>query len=162
MTALTLPGLDAGIWQVRRSTDAAACALTDRHYSRRPTSIGSGKVGGPNRKLVLVTPCERATWVTTWPKYPQDRLDSWRCSVFRNEGAGLSSDLILAAMELTAALWALPIPTPPRDGWSTYVDAAKVASTNPGYCFLVAGWWRDRTYQPDRRRRTLIRLRAAA
>jgi hypothetical protein len=31
---------------------------------------------------------------------------------------------------------------PPKDGFVTYVDARKVRSTNPGYCFLKSGWRR--------------------
>lgn len=159
MSATTLPGLQlGGPWTVRRHVDSAACAMADRHYSRRRSSIGSGKVGGPNRRLVLVTHDEMAVWVTTWPEFPQDGMDAWRCSIFRNEGAGLSSLLIREAMDLTADLWKAR----PADGWSTYVDTAKVRSANPGYCFKLAGWWLDRTYRPDRRRASLIRLRAAA
>lgn len=30
-----------------------------------------------------------------------------------------------------------------RDGLQTYVDASKVQSANPGYCFIRAGWRRD-------------------
>ena len=160
MTAAVLPGMKlGGPWTVRRHTDGAACALADRHYSRRPSSVGSGKVGGPNRRLVLVTHDESAVWVTTWPQFPQDGMDAWRCSIFRNEGAGLSSSLIREAMDLTAELWS---DGHPADGWSTYVDTRKVAGTNPGYCFKLAGWWLDRSYLPDRRRASLIRLKAAA
>jgi hypothetical protein len=155
MTALVLPGLEVGapLWQVRDKSDPAACALADRHYSRRRP--GSGQVGPPGRKLVLVTPCERAVWLTLWP-YPHltlDGLDAWRCSIFRNEGAGLSSDLIRAAMDLTASLWE----GTPRDGWVTWVDRTKVNSANPGYCFKQVGWWVDRTWTHPR----LVRLRAA-
>lgn len=83
-----------------------------------------------------------------------DGLDAWRCSIFRNEGAALSSELIVAAMQLTARLWA---PLRPVDGWVTWVDTRKVVSTNPGYCFKQAGWWHDKSYQ----HRYLVRLRAA-
>lgn len=156
--ALTIPGLDQSEqqspWQVRHHRDPAALALADRHYSRRRP--GSGQLGPPGRKLVLVTCCERAVWVSHWP-YPHlalDGLDAWRCSIFRNEGAGLSSELIAAAMALTARLWA-PIARP-ADGWVTWVDATKVASTHPGYCFKQAGWTLDRTWHHPR----LLRLRA--
>jgi hypothetical protein len=152
--ALTLPGLAVGVWQVRGKADPAANALADRHYSRRRP--GSGQVGPPGRKLVLVTPCERAVWLTHWPygHIALDRLDAWRCTIFRNEGAGLSSDLIRAAMGLTASLWSVRS----RDGWVTWIDRTKVASANPGYCFKKAGWWIDRTWSHPK----LIRLRAEA
>lgn len=150
----TLPGIETGPWQVRTRLDEAANALADRHYSRRRP--GSGQVGPPGRKLVLVTPCERAVWLTHWP-YPElsmDGLDAWRCSIFRNEGAGLSSELIRQAMELTETLWLAR----PTDGWITWIDTRKIASANPGYCFKQAGWWLDRDWS----HRHLIRLRAEA
>jgi hypothetical protein len=55
------------------------------------------------------------------------------CSVFRNEGAHRSSDLIREACELAWQRW-------PGARLFTYVADAKVRSTNPGYCFQVAGW----------------------
>jgi hypothetical protein len=69
--------------------------LADRHYNRQRR--GSGQIGPPGRKLVFVTPCERAVWITHWPyaNLALDHLDAWRCSIFRNEGAGLSSELVL-------------------------------------------------------------------
>jgi hypothetical protein len=154
--ALTLPGLAVPTWQVRCKNDPAACALADRHYSRRRP--GSGQVGPPGRKLVLVTPCERAVWLTHWPDADKamDGLDCWRCSIFRNEAPAelLSSHLIRAAMNLTASLWAArPTSTP---GWVTWVDPAKVASPNPGYCFKQAGWTLDHAWSHPR----LVRLRA--
>jgi hypothetical protein len=152
--ALTLPGLDSGPWQVRNSFDSAANALADRHYNRQRR--GSGQIGPPGRKLVFVTPCERAVWVTHWPYagLALDGMDSWRCSIFRNEGAGLSSQLIIAAMNLTAELWK----GRPLDGWVTWIDRRYVASPNPGYCFKQAGWAVDRLWPHS----YLIRLRAPA
>jgi hypothetical protein len=147
--ALTLPGIDAGVWQVRNRFDAAAAALADRHYCRRHSS---NQLGGVGRVLVLVTPCERALWVTKWPKAgePWDHLDAYRCSYFRNEGAGLSSDLIREAMRVTVAMWG----EPPTDGWVTWCDRTKIASAHPGFCFKQAGWTLDRAYKHPR----LVRL----
>jgi hypothetical protein len=152
VTALTIPGVEQGVWQVRSHRDPAALALADRHYSRRRP--GSGQVGPPGRKLVLVTPCERAVWLSHWPyaHLALDGLDAWRCSIFRNEGAGLSSELIEAAMALTAKRWS----GRPADGWLTWIDTTKIRSANPGYCFKQAGWWLDRDWTHPR----LIRLRA--
>ncbi len=159
VTALLLPGLDIGhAWTVRGRSDRAATSLVDRHYSRPERSRGCGHVGGPGHVLVLVTPCERAVWLTTWTDYPDDGLHAWRCTVFRNEGAGRSSDLIRTAMALTAELWG----DSPADGWVTWVNTSKVASANPGFCFKKAGWWLDREWRTDRRRPHLVRLRAAA
>ncbi len=83
-----------------------------------------------------------------------DGLDAWCCSIFRNESAGLSSELIEAAMALTAERWS----DRPADHWLrlTWIDTTKVRSSNPGYCFKQAGWWVDREWTHPR----LIRLRA--
>ncbi len=156
VTALTLPGMEVAgpIWQVRHHRDPAALALADRHDSRcRP---GSGQLGPPGRKLVLVSCCERAVWVSHWP-YPQlalDGLDAWRRRLFRNEGAGLSSQLIAAAaMALTARLW----DERPADGWVTWVDVTRTRrKRDPGRCFRRAGWTLDRAWTHPR----LLRLRA--
>jgi hypothetical protein len=159
VTALTLPGIDVGTWTVRRRGDSAGRALADRHYSRR--TRGASMFTPPGRALILVTPCERAVWTTVHTEYPDDGLDAWRCTLFRNEGAGLSSDLIRAAMTLTVQVWG---EAPPRAGWVTYVDQRKVRSSNPGACFLAAGWWRaDRDVHPRLRRlHHSGRLRVAA
>jgi hypothetical protein len=143
-------------WRASWKSDPRALELADRHYSRQ--TIGAHQVGGPGRSFVLVTDCGRALWLATWPEYPQDELDAYRCSIFRNEGAGLSSRLIREAMLRTEQAWGAP----PPDGWVTWVDARRVRSTNPGYCFLRAGWWRDDDWAPFRGRRGRIRLRASA
>ena len=145
-----------GRWQTRKRSDPIVNALADRHYSRRRP--GAGRVAGPGPAIVLLTTDERAVWVSTAPEFNQDGLDVWRCSIFRNEGAGLSSELILEAMAVTSDLWA-DRPRP-ADGWRTWVDRRRVASSNPGDCFLKAGWTRDRDYRPGYRQRHLIRLKA--
>ena len=55
------------------------------------------------------------------------------CAFFRNEGAGLSSSLILAAERIADRRWS-------DQRHYTYVDPEAVGSANPGYCFKVAGW----------------------
>jgi hypothetical protein len=149
---LVFDGIEILPWQVRSKADPAALELYDRHYSRQQP--GKGEVGPPGRKIVLVTPCERAMWCSHWPyeDMTMDHLDAFRCSVFRNEGAGLASDLIREAMTITERLWG----EPPSDGWVTWVDTRKVPGSNPGYCFKQAGWWLDRGWT----HRYLIRLRA--
>lgn len=160
MEALTLD-IPQRQWQVRDKADAAACALADRHYSRRRK--GSGQIGAPGRVLVFVTPCERAVWLTYWPfaDRASDGLDAWRCTLFRNEGAGRSSDLVRAAMLLTAELWLAGRVryVPPRDGWVTWIDTTRVRrKRDPGRCFLRAGWCVDTGWT----HRKLVRLRADA
>lgn len=150
-----LPGIDVPPWLLRDKADPAANELADRHYSRQ--TPGSGQVGPPGFKCVLVTPCERALWLTHYTLKPDDGLDAFRCSIFRNEGAGLSSELIRAAMETTERI----LTRRPPDGWVTWVDERRVESPNPGYCFKCAGWWVDREWSPARGRRGRVRLRAS-
>jgi hypothetical protein len=89
--------------------------------------------------IVLKTACARAVWATSWPFAQYVRhawAGAWINSLFRNEGAGLSSSLIRAAVVLTAALWDVP-----PLGLITFVDASKVkVKQNPGYCYLMAGF----------------------
>lgn len=61
---------------------------------------------------------------------------AWVNTLFRNEGAGLSSELITSAVDLTVEKWG----EPPR-GIITFVDPGKVRrKRDPGRCYLRAGW----------------------
>ncbi len=146
--------VDDAIWTRRGRFSAAAANLADRHYSREV--VGSPQVGGPGRLLVFVTPNERAVWITkqhtnttTSARATADGFLGYRCAMFRNEGGGLASNLIRAAVTLTEDLWGFS-----PHGWMTYVDQSRIASRNPGYCFKRAGWVLDRTFAHPR----LIRL----
>lgn len=152
--AFVVPSLWRGDgWIVTTRSDPTVRALRDRHYStKRP---GGRTVGPPGRVVVLRTADGLAGWITHYPD-PQlvlDGLDALRCTLFRNEGPRLSSELVLEAERISEATLGAP-----PDGWVTYVEPGKVRSANPGYCFRVAGWSRDREWigwQPGR----LIRLR---
>lgn len=93
---------------------------------------------------MLLTECERAFWVTSWPfaEYTKHRwAGAWVCSAFRNEGAGLSSELILEACAATRHRYGEP---PQPFGMVTFVDRSKVRrKRDPGYCFRRAG------FEPD-------------
>jgi hypothetical protein len=126
-------------WALSFRADPAARELADRHYNRQ--RIGSPQFVPPGRCVVLLTTCRRAVWVTSWPFAEYVRhawAGAWVNSLFRNEGAGLSSELILEAIAATRAVW----PDPPELGLVTFVDAEKVASRNPGYCYRCAGFSR--------------------
>lgn len=119
-------------WLEVRDGNRTASALYDRHYSRNPASRGDPRISGPGHKMVLLTPCARALFV--WRKFiSKDQQDGVNCAIFRNEGAGLSSDLIRAAMVLGWARW-------PGERFYTYVNPRRVTSRNPGYCFKQSGW----------------------
>jgi hypothetical protein len=57
------------------------------------------------------------------------------CALFRNEGPHTSSDLIRQADAIADFAW-------PGERHYTYVNPSAVRSTNPGFCFLRAGWRR--------------------
>lgn len=62
---------------------------------------------------------------------------AWLCSCFRNEGAGLSSELITEAVAATRAVWG----EPPALGFVTFVDRDKTRKKrDPGRCYRRAGW----------------------
>ena len=133
--------LGLGHWYSVHDGDPRVRGLLNRHYSaihyrdgRRPL-----KSLGPGEYLLLMTPDSRA--VFGWVRNTVERYDGQvgvYCSLFRNEGPVLSSDLIREACALAWERW-------PGQRLFTYVDATKVKSPNPGYCFLRAGWSRAGT-----------------
>jgi hypothetical protein len=125
----------SGPWVEVWDGNPTAAALYDRHYSRNVGSRGDPRVAGPGEKMVLLTPCARAlfVWRVFRSKDPTAAAGDINCAIFRNEGAGLASDLISSAMTRAWDHWG------PRRLY-TYVNPRRVVSSNPGYCFKVAGW----------------------
>lgn len=127
-------------WALSHRFDRAAVALADRHYNRR--AVGSPQFVPPGRCVVLLSSCGRAVWTTSWPFAEYVRHDwpgAWINSLFRNEGAGLSSELIREAVAATRWLW----PDVPPLGMLTFVDANRVRrKRDPGRCYLRAGFRR--------------------
>jgi len=155
------------MWRLSSSSDRAAldvvdglgvCAGHGPHYSRR--TPGSKTFTGVGQEVVLVTECGRAVWACIRQKTPmavgtgrsRHRRDDgakvtdsraryvWRNMMFRNLGAGLSSDLIRGALDMTYAEWARRYGSLPPERLRTEVDVRAVASRNPGYCYMMAGW----------------------
>jgi hypothetical protein len=60
--------------------------------------------------------------------------------MFRNLGAGLSSDLIRSAVDETYRRWIELYGALPEERLRTEVEVKSVASSNPGWCYLQAGW----------------------
>jgi hypothetical protein len=123
-------------WYLTRDGDPVCRELFDRHYSR--TRYADGRTPklfvGPGEKVVLRTACGLAMWV--WRKFIDDSgQQGVCCAVFRNETSHRSSDLVRQACRIADCLW-------PDTRRYTFVEASKVKSRNPGYCFLVAGWRR--------------------
>lgn len=122
------------VWVEVRDGNDTARALFDAHYSRYRYADGRKPklFVGPGEKMVLLTPCARALFV--WRKFISgDGQHGVNCAIFRNEGAGLSSALIRKAMFIAWQRW-------PGERFYTYVNPRKVASRNPGFCFIAAGW----------------------
>jgi hypothetical protein len=113
--------------------DGEMAALADRHYSRR--TIGARQFCYSGRKLVLRNAEGTVLFVWMYPD-PTMRMDhqtGYNCAIFRNESRRLSSDIIREAE--AHAIWKWGV-----NRMYTYVNPAKIASVNPGYCFKVAGW----------------------
>lgn len=129
------------LWQIAHRADPRCVALADRHYSRQ--KIGTPQFVPPGRCLVLYAKTEsgEAVWVTSWPfaEYVKHAwAGAWVCSIFRNEGAALSSLLIRQAVAATRAHYG----EPPSLGIITFVLPSAIRSINPGACYRKAGWKR--------------------
>jgi len=126
----------AAAWQRSYRADPRAAAIADRHYNRQ--RVGAAQFVPPGRCVVFRID-DAAVWVTSWPfaAYVQHAwAGAWVNSLFRNEGAGLSSDLIVAAVAHTRAVW-----SPPPLGIVTFVDPDKVRrKRDPGRCYRRAGF----------------------
>jgi hypothetical protein len=131
-----------GHWLEVKDGDRRALALYRRHYSARRYRDGRKPAlfVGPGEKMVLLTVACDALFVSCTRVHAggrklisMDDQDGVNCAVFRNESGALSSDLIREAVGLAWARW-------PGERLYTYVNPAKVKSTNPGYCFQVADW----------------------
>ena len=125
-------------WVFSHRADPEALVLADRHYSRQKP--GTPQFVPPGRCVVFKTVCRRAVWVTSWPfaQYVKHAwAGAWMNSFFRNEGAGLSSELIIEAVAATRGVW----PEPPALGLVTFVDAVKTRhKRDPGRCYRKAGF----------------------
>lgn len=123
-------------WSLSHRADPAARMIADRHYNRQ--KIGTPQFVPPGRCLVLLA--DPALWVTSWPfaEYVKHAwAGAWVNSAFRNEGAGLSSELIREAVAATRWYW----PDVPELGMVTFVDRSKVRPKRDfGRCYRRAGF----------------------
>jgi hypothetical protein len=121
---------------VTHQYDSRGAKLFDRHYSRQRK--GTRQIAPPGRMLVLITEDASAVWVTSWPQAEMVRRDwykdAWMCTLFHNESAIPSSQLIREAVAITRWKYG----TPPPSGMITIVDQTKVQGEIPGYCFKRA------------------------
>ena len=149
-----------GPWYLAGSSHPQALALVDGsgefaghgpHYSRR--TPGSRTFTGVGKEVVLLHETGRAVWAVVLARTPAPRGGKassaqrflWRNNVFRNLGAGLSSELIRSAVDATRHFWAAKYGELPELRMRTEIGIKSVKSSNPGYCYLMAGWSKGRT-----------------
>ena len=122
------------LYQVSPSDDGVR-ALAFRHYSiKRP----HGDSWWSPAKTMCLTNIDRTilfVWQRPLEQYRKDGQKGYNCTLFRNEDSRLSSDIILEAEQIVVEAWGAARAY-------TYVDASKVKSSNPGCCYLKAGWER--------------------
>lgn len=121
-------------WWLTKDGDGACLRMYERHYSAYKYKDGRVRklFIGPGEKIVLRTYSGDAFFV--WRKFIDASLqEGVNCSAFRNESKTKSSDLIRQADAIADFVW-------PGKRHYTYVDASKVRSRNPGYCYIAAGW----------------------
>jgi hypothetical protein len=113
--------------------DPEMAALADRHYSRR--TVGARQFLYSGRKIVIRDAAGDVLFGWLYPdeSMRMDAQTGYNCAIFRNESARRSSEIILECEAVAVGRWG-----PNR--MYTYVNPAKIASVNPGYCFKQAGW----------------------
>lgn len=116
--------------------DPEMAMLADRHYSRR--TVGARQFCYSGRKIVLRDALGQVlfVWMFPDPSMRMDRQTGYSCVIFRNESTRKSSEIILEAERFAFDKWG-----PNR--LYTFVDPRKIKSTNPGYCFKIAGWHQE-------------------
>lgn len=127
-------------WWVTKDGDKSCLALYERHYSAYNYADGRERFQfvGPGQNIVLRTaPCDA---MFVWRKYIDKTIPKQygvECAVFRNEAPHryLSSELIRQGDAIADRVW-------PSERHYTKVNPKAVGSTNPGYCFIKAGWRR--------------------
>lgn len=133
------------LWLPAKDGDERAAWLYKRHYSAYVYKDNRRNVYGYRNKFLIMWPGEKMLLMTpdckalfAWQKFiDKSGQTGVNCAIFRNEGAFegkiKSSELILEAEKHAFNRWG-------HTRLYTYVNAAKVLSKNPGYCFRVAMW----------------------
>lgn len=121
-------------WYQAKDGDEQCRGLFDDHYSRIKYADGRKPklFVGPGEKTVLITGDGLAIFV--WRKFKcADGNEGINCAVFRNTSGIVSSALIRDAERIAWKRW-------PGHRLFTFVNPRKIRSSNPGYCFQMAGW----------------------
>jgi len=123
-------------WWLTKDGDLDCLELYNRHYSAYGYADGRERKQfvGPGEKVVLRTKEGDAMFV--WRRFIDDSGECGiNCAAFRNESCHRSSNLIRQADKIADCLWTC------RRHY-TYVRPEAIKSTNPGFCFIAAGWQR--------------------
>ncbi len=124
------------LWWLTKDGDQDCLELYERHYSCYQYRDGRQRkiFAGPGQKIVLRTEAGDAFFV--WRKFiDKSGEEGINCAVFRNESTHQSSQLIHQADQIADVVW-------PDSRHYTYVRAEAIKSSNPGFCFIQAGWRR--------------------
>ena len=124
-------------WIKVSPANKSAFEIFKRHYSygqwRQRNKKNGNLFVGPGEEITLLSKDGKALFVWRKEKFRKDIQTGINCAVFRNEGKILSSELIKQAEHIAWKKW-------PGERLFTFVNSKKVISTNPGYCFQMAGW----------------------
>ena len=124
------------LWFLTKDGDRSCLELYERHYSCYKYKDGRRRLQfvGPGETITLRTGDADAMFV--WRKFIDDSgQQGVNCAVFRNESEHRSSELIRQADAIADHVW-------PSERHYTFVNKKAVRSTNPGFCFVAAGWRR--------------------
>ncbi len=162
---MTLPGG----WLRSSSSDLDALAIVDGlrqhtghgpHYSRR--TPGSRTFTGVGQEVVLIHESGLAVWAVVRQRTPSKRGTGssrgrtgvsdaapryvWRNMLFRRLPScpARASDLIESATRATYIVWSLRYGAMPPERLRTEIGISAVQSSNPGYCYKMAGYVKDR------------------
>jgi hypothetical protein len=131
------------VWWATKDGDEALLEKYAEHYSSYEYRDGRKRTQcvGPGEVYAMRTFDGDAFFV--WRKFIDDCIDERtgerqqgvNCAIFRNDNPKqyLSSELVRQADAVADIAW-------PGERHYTYVDPKKVRSSNPGACFLFAGW----------------------
>ncbi|GCD60064.1 hypothetical protein NBRC3280_2804 [Acetobacter pasteurianus NBRC 3280] len=121
------------LWYLTKDGDRSCLELFRRHYSCKNRNPKQSQFVGPGEHIVLRTDLGDAVFVWRYAVYRADGQKGVECSLFRNESSLLSSELVRQADAIADHCW-------PGKRHYTFVDPAAVRSSNPGFCFIAAGW----------------------
>ncbi len=127
-----------------KPTEDAILEMVRNHYSHkqntddRPRTAKTSKTWWSNARLVVFSDPERTlVFAWQWPRdgYRKDGQNGFNNILFHRSKRCpyKASEIILAAVSAAFEHWG-------ENRCYTYVDADKIASSNPGYCYKMAGW----------------------